>query len=250
MLNSMFSCLKFAFLIVFVVLAAGCGTTKQARSIEKSGFLGDYTSLRPGIDGQALLLYDDAQADCKKYDSVILDSVTLWAKDQDSSLQQLAANDRNTLRALGDKALADMFTQAGYHVVQKPAPNVMRVRAAFTEAEKANVLMEDLSVVAPYASTAATIYAEGKGQGLFTGALAYEIELLDSVTGKRLSATVDKRVGLLDLRNLDEWDSIKAMLDGWRERGVKRFKLCRSSGSFVFRPTDDSLNNTLESYRP
>jgi hypothetical protein len=111
-------------------------------------------------------------------------------------------------------------------------------------------LMEDLSAVAPYASTAATIYAEGKGQGLFTGALAYEMELLDSITGKRLSATVDKRVGLIDVRNLDEWDSIKAMLDGWRERGIKRFKLCRSSGSFVFRPTDDSLNNTLESYRP
>ena len=34
-----------------------CGATKQARSVEPSGFLKDYSGLRPGDEDEALLLY-------------------------------------------------------------------------------------------------------------------------------------------------------------------------------------------------
>jgi len=37
--------------------AIGCPATYQARSVKPSGFLGDYSQLRPGKEGEALLVY-------------------------------------------------------------------------------------------------------------------------------------------------------------------------------------------------
>ncbi len=52
--------------------------------------------------------------------------------------------------------------------------------------------------MAPYVSGAATLWAEAKGQAPFIGDVAYELELLDSVSGERLYAAVDKWVGKMD----------------------------------------------------
>jgi hypothetical protein len=232
------------------VSLAGCGTTKEARSVTPAGFLGNYADFRHGVGNEPYLLYANPTADCRKYTKVMIDPVTLWARGDNSSLQKLEETDRDMLRALGGEALRKSVTQAGMPVVENPGPDVMRIRAAFTEAEKANVLLEDISAAAPYVSGAATVYAEGKGQALWTGDVAYEMELLDSVTGERLSASVDKRVGLLDIRNLDAWDSVKAALKVWQERGTKRLISCQQTGSFTTRPREQTLDQQLEVYRP
>ena len=78
--------------------------------------------------------------------------------------------------------------------------------------------------MAPYVSGAATIYAEGKGQALFAGDTAYELKCLDSLTGERLSPSVDKQVERMDIRNTDPWDNINATLTVWRKRGIKRLQ--------------------------
>lgn len=233
-----------------LALGTGCGTTKAARSVTPSGFLGNYSDLRTGVGNEPLMVYGNPDADCSRYTKAMFDPVELWARGDNSSLQQLSEADRDKLRGLGMQALRSTFAQAGYRVVTTPGPGVMRVRAAFTEAEKANVLLEDVSAVAPYVSGAATLYAEGKGQALFTGDVAYELEYLDSLTGERLSASVDKRVGLMDIRNTDPWDSINAALAVWQERGIKRLQTCHQTGSFTARPSEETWEQKVEPYRP
>lgn len=230
----------------------GCGSTKQARSVTASGFLGDYSQLKPGTGtaDDPLLIYANPTADCRQYKSLLIDPVTLWAKADGSSFAALEPADRNMLTSEFEKALREAAAKGGYPVVTGPGPDVMRIRAALTEAEKSNVMMKEVSIVAPYASGAATVWAEAKGQALFTGDAAFEVEVLDSVTGERLYAAADKRVGKMDPRNYHSWDDVKDAIKVWSERGVKRLTNCRTTGSFALTPKEKSFSDKVDKYMP
>ena len=48
-------------LIATATLLAGCAASQQAREVQQSGFLGqDYDLVRPGEEGEALLVYRNA----------------------------------------------------------------------------------------------------------------------------------------------------------------------------------------------
>ncbi len=238
--------------LAFALASSGCGSTKQARSVTASGFLGDYSALRKGGEsaGAPLLIYSNTAADCRKYKSILLDPVTLWAKADGSSFAQLEPADRTMLVNEFDKALREAAAKGGFPLAAAPGPDVMRIRAALTEAEKSNVMMKEISVVAPYASGAATVWAEAKGQALFTGDAAFEVEVLDSVTGERLYAAADKRVGKMDPRNYHSWDDVKDSIKVWGERGVKRLANCRATGSFALTPEEKSFSDKVDKYMP
>ncbi len=237
--------------ILFCLLGtSGCGTTKEARTVAPSGFLGDYSQLRHGGGNLPLLVYGNPDADCRKYDKILIDPVMLWAQGSDSAFVNLDAQDRHILRSQANHALHDVAIHAGFQIVDRPGPGVIRLRAAITEAAKANVLLKDASIVAPYVGGAAVAWSEFKGQAAFTGDAAIEAELLDSLTGERLYAMVDKRVGDLDLRNYEEWDDVKESLAAWRDQATQRLLHCRNSGSFVPEAKEMSLEQQIESYRP
>ncbi len=77
--NGMGICL----LIALICLLGACATI-QARSTNKSGFLGDYSQLKKGGDGKALLVYSDPKADIKSYTRILMDPVKLYASSQNS----------------------------------------------------------------------------------------------------------------------------------------------------------------------
>ena len=59
-------------------LLAGCAAGSQARSVQESGFLGDYSMLSEGKEGEALRVYKNPNANWASYDKVMLDPVTVW----------------------------------------------------------------------------------------------------------------------------------------------------------------------------
>lgn len=262
MRSSYFSCnrrfhrsLSLIMLVLAFFLAlstAGCGTTKQARSVDNYGFLDDYSQLQPGSGStdDPILIYTNPTADCRQYKNILLEPVTLWSKPEDSSFAKLEPEDRSMLIMEFDNVLHEVANKSGFQVVSEPGTDVMRVRAALTEAGKSNVLMKEVSIVAPYASGAATVWAVSKGQALFTGDAAFELEALDSVTGERLYAAADKRVGKMDPRNYHSWDDVKESLKAWSERGVKRLTNCRETGSFALTPKEKSFSDKVEKYAP
>lgn len=229
---------------------AGCSATKQARDIEPSGFLGSYSSLRKGNGNEPLLVYANPAADCRKYTKVMLDPAALWAKSGDSWLQKLEPKDRDMLRKLSTDALLDVVNKARLEVVTLPGPDVMRIRFALTEAEKANVLLKEGTVLAPYVTAPAALYSESTGQALFTGDAAFELEILDSLTGQRLYAAADKRVGKLDVRDFHEWDDVKQAFKSWGERGARRLVACRTTGSFASQPKEQSFEEKIDNNVP
>jgi hypothetical protein len=67
-------------LAVALLFAVAC-TARPHRSTpaaDNSGFLDDYSLLRPGPEGGFALVYRDPKVDWAKYDKVLLEPVTLW----------------------------------------------------------------------------------------------------------------------------------------------------------------------------
>src|SRR5688572_8380943 len=113
--------------LLLALAAIGCGTTRQPRGVpDESGFLGDYSMLKPGEGDQAGLVYIAPDADWDRYNAVFLDSVTLWQNDNTKKLSDQEA------QALSDYLYEAVHRELSqdYKMVNKPGPNVMRIRLA------------------------------------------------------------------------------------------------------------------------
>jgi Protein of unknown function (DUF3313) len=233
--------ISYTFLVVLfsTLFIAGC-VAKQARRVEQSGFLGDYSQFREAKENEALYVYVNPKANCRKYSKVIIDPVALWAKSEDSPLAELDEKDQKMLATRGWGTIYDAMRKADFAIVSQPETDVMRVRAAVTEATKAKVMLANALAVAPYAWQAATLWGMGTGKWPFLGELASEMEIVDSLTGERLMAGVDKVSGTMG-SNMDpraRWDDVRKGFDHWREKIGKRMVSCRETGSFEM-PKDD-----------
>ena len=94
--------------ICLLIGAGGCASTQGAKSVEKSGFLGDYSMLKEGqrstikegSEDQALWIYKNPAVDWRKYKKIQLDPVTIWMSQKDSQLKDISVEDRQRLAAL------------------------------------------------------------------------------------------------------------------------------------------------------
>src|SRR5262249_43165856 len=86
----------------------GCASTQEAKSVEKSGFLGDYSlmkegqrsTIKEGPEDQALFIYKNPAADWRKYKKIQLDPVTIWMSQKDSQLKNVSVEDPQRVAAL------------------------------------------------------------------------------------------------------------------------------------------------------
>jgi hypothetical protein len=207
--------------LAFAACSAG-----QARHAKPSGFLGDYSNLHEGGKGQALLVYVDPQAHFANYTKVMIDPVTIWRNAETAALAPADA------RALIDdlEVTLRITLDDDYTIVRAPGPDVLRVRAAITEAEGSwaagslsDRMDSDLRAVAPSQPSSAT-----RG---FVGKAGIEAELLDSVSGTRLAAAVDRRAGA---RTMDAsrgtWEDVEDAFRHWAERLRDRLRELRRRG--------------------
>ena len=80
-----------------ITLCVACATTRSLTDVERSGFLGDYSDLRPGGEGEAALVWVAPSMDFAAYDAIMIDSVTLWYASPES--ERLSAEDEQALTA-------------------------------------------------------------------------------------------------------------------------------------------------------
>lgn len=238
--------------LISVFLIVGC-TAKQHRRVEQSGFLGDYSQLTEKKENEALYVYVNPKADCRKYTKVIIDPVTLWAESETSPLATLDEKDKKMLMTQAWGVLYDAMRKGNFQIVDKPGDDVMQVKAAVTEAVEAKVMLASVTAVAPYVWMGATVWGIGSGKWPFLGELAGEMEIVDSVTGERHLAGVDKVVGMLG-GNMDpraRWDDVRKGFNIWRDRIGVRMASCRETGSFAM-PKDDRswIHKTFEYMSP
>ncbi len=201
---------------VAVFSQVGCAAVRgRSDAAAPSGFLGNYSELGPREGYEVQEVYINPDAAWKSYDSVQIDSVTLWVNDETQSLED---EERQMLTDLLYKALNDQLTEK-FKIVDRLGPNSIRVRAALTQVKGAKVALRTVSSIVP------VMFVVSSGVGLSgdvtntVGTATLEAELLDSITGERLAATVDRRAGtksvLAGSRTFEKWGDIQAACEFW-----------------------------------
>lgn len=204
-------------LIVGFAILAGCAATRGRGEIRESGFLGDYSRLEPNPNYPAQEVYINPRAVWPRYDSIKLDSVTLWVNEETG---QLTEEERQMLTDLLFAALHGEF-EKNFKIAERSGPSTIRVRAALTQAKGANVALRTMSTFLPQAFIIGSAASLATDTAKTVGSVTVEVELQDSVTGERLAAAVDSRAGTKDItsgRTFQKWGDVEAAAEFWAQR--------------------------------
>ncbi len=203
---------------IAALLAAGCAATRSTREApQTSGFLGDYSKLQPGkeLDGPAQLVYVKPGLDLSGYKAIKIEPVALWGGEK---MKSLPRDDQQRMVDSLHAALREKLAQE-WTIVDKPGPGVLTLRSAITSGEPSNVALDIVATVIPQLNTLSKIGGLAADSSLTVGEAGAEAEIKDSVTGERLMAGVDHRVGARRLRGVtDKWSDVDEAFAFWAER--------------------------------
>ena len=198
---------------------AACATTQRTRSVTESGFLKDYSQLKPGRRDQAKRVYIDPSADWSKYTGVCIEPIELWhSDDPKSKLGRLSKEDQELLVNYFYTALNEHLAK-DFHLVNQAGPGVLVIHCAITEAKKSRPVSNLVSSIVPYGRALSLAKRVVFGTGLGVGECQVEGEFLDGQTGQRLAAVVDRRAGTKALRSKFDgsFGDVKLAMDYWAE---------------------------------
>jgi hypothetical protein len=182
------------FLIILITLCFAIGTSFAGLKVkEYSGFLGDYSQLKPGPKGGVAQVYVKEGVNFKQYNKIMLDQVVFYFK-QDAENQAINPDEMKELADKYDRAVIDALGDA-YPLVSEPAPDVIRVRVAITDLQLPIRTLNAVTSVVP-AGIAISLIKKGiTGKSTGVGEISMEFELLNSQTNERLAAGVDRKAG-------------------------------------------------------
>ena len=211
--------------LTILFLAAGCVKTRQTRNVETSGFLGDYTHLQEGEDGEALLRYYNPDVDWNAYDKVLVETVELLSTDE---LNNLPEGIRQGLCEYLFRAIC-VELQKDYEMVSNRGKGVMVVRTAITEADGARVLLNAATSLIPQTRLVAKVSQLSLDAAVLVGKTSVEFEILDGASGERMAAAVDRRAGTKSVRTaFTKWGDIQSAYVHWAERLRERLGEARN----------------------
>jgi hypothetical protein len=212
------ACSILAFTVCFALpgLFTGCASTSQGRTADMSGFLGDYSVLTEGAEGQAQLVYVNPTAKFADYTEILMDPIVVCAASDNSPLSKVPEDEMKTLLDYLDATVRGQL-QEDYAFVPVAGPRTMRLRIALTEAKGANVVLSAASSVTPVGLAVNGLKKAVTGASTGVGATSAEMELVDAQTGERLAAAVDERIGS-KVNSFSEWQAAKDAFDYWAGR--------------------------------
>jgi hypothetical protein len=204
--------LKFAGIALTVALMAGGSAIGAGNGTQNSGFLADYSKLKPvdGVDGT--LRYIDTSLNLKPYTKVIIDPVQIFTNPN----PEYKGLQPDALKRMSD-AFQNAFVGAlvgGYQVVNQPGPDVMRVRLAITgiQPTKPDLTATDFIPIKAIFNVARS----AAGEAPQVAEISAEIEVLDP-NGKVIGAAVSTRKGDKKVAQGEKitWKELQAIVDVW-----------------------------------
>ena len=140
-----FKMIQLMLLLALAVLTSGCSNTRQAITVIPSGFLQDYSLLEKGEGDETLYQYWHPGVQWERYHKVIVDPVVIIMS-ENSQLNNIMQSERERLRELLGRRIREALKR-DFHVVVKSGPNVLRIRAAITEAQASTKTVDVNSVL-------------------------------------------------------------------------------------------------------
>jgi hypothetical protein len=203
-------------LVAATVALVACAPTRQPRGeVQTSGFLRDYSMLQAGSEGEAKLRYVASGVDFSRYQSVLIDSVTLWSGPE---LAKLAPEEKQALVDYAYRALATGLGRS-FTIAKSPGPGTLRVRAAITEATTSAVAPDVVATVIPQMRMLGVLVGLSANSAMTVGQASGEVEVTDALSNRVLAAGVDRRVGQRSIQGVfDAWDDVDEAWKYWAEQ--------------------------------
>ena len=222
-------------LIAAILASAGCGATKQARTVDRLGFLKDlYPKMVEGDEdaGESLLVYKNPRTALippNTYKKFMLDPVLVF-RGPESKMEGIS-QDQAQLMADTFYALIYQEVSKDYQMVDKPGPDTLRAQVAITHLEQSWPMLDVVSTIpAPMNAFAvgSMLKNVATGKPAFKGEAVIEAKVTDSQSGEVLRAGVDRRVGgkKLSAESFNSWADVYESLRYWAEDG--RYQLCKA----------------------
>ncbi|MBW2466361.1 MAG: DUF3313 domain-containing protein [Deltaproteobacteria bacterium] len=105
----------------------------------------------------------------------------------------------------------------GYPIVDTPGEGVLEIRTAITDVEPGSPVKGAATTIIPVGATISIIKKATTGSNMAVGRASMEIELLDSLTGVRLAAAIDRREGGKKVIS-GKWTAIQEAFDYWAHK--------------------------------
>ena len=224
------------FVLTFVLLSGIHGCASKREPLTFSGFLENYSGIRPAPDESGAWMYRKPGVDFKPYTKIMLDPLVIWPSPNSpyggintGTMWQLALAFHDQM----SKTLQD-----GYTIVQEPGPGVLRLRAALTEVNLVKPTHKSPGPLLPLVGdivmfTSQTI--SGVKLTALSGQAAIEAELLDSQTHVRLAAYIEKRKSekIVITKDTGSLGPVRDILEYWarklrqrldEERGLQKYQ--------------------------
>ncbi len=213
--------------VLILILLTACAATRQARDVEKTGFLDDYSILREGKEDEALLVYRKPGVNWISYSKIMIDPVTVWLG-KDSQLQDVSPEDRQRMaNDLWSKLIEVLRND--YDIVHHPGPRTLRIQAALTEAEESTIGLDTVSSIVPTMRLLSETKYLATGAASFVGKASVEAKMTDSQTGALLLVGVDRRAGSKKVKgSLNTWNDVEEANLYWAYQ--IGYRLCKLRG--------------------
>ncbi|GJL69825.1 MAG: hypothetical protein NPIRA06_24600 [Nitrospirales bacterium] len=222
---------RLSILLCVVLSLHGCA--QKTQSLDFSGFLTDYTSLRPSPDDSGAWSYRKPGVNFKDYNTIMLDPLVIFPSQHSEygGLDGLTA----WRLALAFQESMSRALAGGYEIVKDPGPGVLRLRAALTDVMLERPALASSVPLLPLANDFLIQGAEKiSGMNALEGEAAIEAEILDTQSQERLVAYVEQRMSseVLLTREKDSLGPVLEIFDYWakklrqrldEERGIREY---------------------------
>ncbi len=184
-------------------LVAACQTAERA---QYSGFLKNYSQLKPDPKFDGAHRWQDPSADLASYNKFIIDPVLIHFA-PNAKGATMDPKDLAELTTFARKTFADKLAK-NFQIVSQAGPGTLRLRTAITSVTETSPLLN--------------IHPGLKMTGAGLGGASGEGEVLDAVTGKRIIAAADSRMGdrVSYGAGLSTLGHAKQVIELWAERFV------------------------------
>lgn len=179
---------------LLVVFGASCASNPKESIISFSGFLEDYSGFRPAPDASGAWTYQKPDVDLRPYTKVMIEPVEFW-NHPDSNEETINPTELWQLK-LNFQDIMVRALENGYTVVDKPGPDVLRLRTAFTEIRETRP-HPHLRTPGPLLPQASDLLLKAgetlSSTRILVGEASLEAEISDSQTHERLVGYIEKR---------------------------------------------------------
>lgn len=210
-----FATLMACVMLLSLMISAGCTSSKPSYS----GFLNDYSKLQPDpMEKEGAMFWINPDVSLKTYKKFIIEPISFRfspeLEDQAKNVDEAVLND---ISKYFKDAIANSLAPE-YSIVDESGHDVARLRIALTSV---NVSRKDLKLY-QYIPVALVLTGVGEATGMrdSLGILTMEGEALDSISGKRVAAVVQKKANEVDVKKQDDLTAadVYPTLDYWAKK--------------------------------